>query len=183
MVYMVITLIPINNTHSSTQPFMNTTWVLTHGVLHWHSSSWQWYECFYISETSTDTPHPDGFLTNTGGKKMFQYRQFYVDKPDPIIFLTVTVNTSLPHLFSFIMNLSDKYRSTTSYPSSRVEVNTILFFRVPFFVVQTVSSLVLQQTYWWVDFNKDIDLTLPSFSFSFPLFSHTKEPPYTSFVS
>ena len=44
--------------------------------------------------STTGPPHPDGALKNATRKKILQYRQIYVDKPDPIIFFTVVVNTS-----------------------------------------------------------------------------------------
>jgi len=43
---------------------------------------------------STGSPQSDGVLKNTVSKKIRHYRQLYVDKPDPVIFLSVTVNTS-----------------------------------------------------------------------------------------
>ena len=44
--------------------------------------------------SSTVATHPDGTLKNMDRKKILHYRQLYVEKTDPIIFLTVTVNTS-----------------------------------------------------------------------------------------
>jgi hypothetical protein len=38
-----------------------------------------------------DDPHPDGTLKNAVRKNILHYRQLYADKPDPIIFLPVTV--------------------------------------------------------------------------------------------
>jgi hypothetical protein len=45
--------------------------------------------------SSNDSPHPDGGLKNTVRTKIIHYRQIYVDKPDPITFLSVTVSTSV----------------------------------------------------------------------------------------
>jgi hypothetical protein len=45
-------------------------------------------------ESSNDVPPPDDDLKNVVRKKILHYCQVYVDKTDPIIFLTVTVNTS-----------------------------------------------------------------------------------------
>jgi len=43
--------------------------------------------------SSNDAPHPDGVFKNVVRKNILHYRQFYADKIDPIIFLTVSVNT------------------------------------------------------------------------------------------
>ncbi len=44
--------------------------------------------------SSNVAPHPDGTLNKTTRMKIRDYRQIYVDSPDPIVFLTVSVNTS-----------------------------------------------------------------------------------------
>jgi hypothetical protein len=44
-------------------------------------------------------------LKNTVSKKIRHYRQVYVDKTDPVIFLTVTVNTSGNDTFFLIKNI------------------------------------------------------------------------------
>ena len=44
--------------------------------------------------SSTGAPQPDGALKNAVNKKIRHYRQLYADKPDPVIFLPVAVNTS-----------------------------------------------------------------------------------------
>ena len=43
---------------------------------------------------STGSPQSDGDLNNETSKKIHYYHQFYVDNPDPVIFLTVSVKTS-----------------------------------------------------------------------------------------
>ena len=43
---------------------------------------------------STGSPHPDGVLNKTSRIKTRHYRQIYPDRPDPIVFLSVVVNTS-----------------------------------------------------------------------------------------
>ncbi len=44
--------------------------------------------------SSTGAPQPDGVLRNVVIKKIRHYRHLYEDKTDPVIFLTVTMNTS-----------------------------------------------------------------------------------------
>ena len=44
--------------------------------------------------SSTGAPQPDGALKNAASKKIRHYRQLYADKPDPVIFLSVSANTS-----------------------------------------------------------------------------------------
>jgi hypothetical protein len=44
--------------------------------------------------SSNDTPHPDGDLKNTDRTKIIDYRRLYTDRPDPIVFLSLPVNTS-----------------------------------------------------------------------------------------
>jgi hypothetical protein len=44
--------------------------------------------------SSTGDPHPDGVLNETVRMKIRRYRQVYVDTPDPIVFLPITVSTS-----------------------------------------------------------------------------------------
>ena len=44
--------------------------------------------------SSTGAPQSDGDLNTTARKKMRHYRQIYADRPDPIIFLPVSVSTS-----------------------------------------------------------------------------------------
>ena len=43
--------------------------------------------------SSTGAPQPDGALNNAARIKIPHYRQLYADRPDPIVFLTVVVNT------------------------------------------------------------------------------------------
>jgi hypothetical protein len=43
---------------------------------------------------STGDPHPDGALNKVVRMKIRHYRQIYADRPDPIVFLTITVSTS-----------------------------------------------------------------------------------------
>jgi hypothetical protein len=47
-----------------------------------------------VSCTDDESPHPDGVLKNSVRKKILHYRQLYTVKPYPIIFLSVSVNTS-----------------------------------------------------------------------------------------
>ena len=44
--------------------------------------------------SSTGAPQTDGALNTSTRKKMRHYRQIYADRPDPIVFLPVSVNTS-----------------------------------------------------------------------------------------
>jgi hypothetical protein len=44
--------------------------------------------------SSTGDPQPDGALNKTVRMKIRYYRQIYVDRPDPIVFLPITVSTS-----------------------------------------------------------------------------------------
>ena len=43
---------------------------------------------------SSDAPQPDGVLNKTGRMKIRHYRQIYENRPDPIVFLPITVSTS-----------------------------------------------------------------------------------------
>jgi hypothetical protein len=42
----------------------------------------------------TGTPQPDGVLNKEARLKIRHYRQIYADRPDPIVFLSISVNTS-----------------------------------------------------------------------------------------
>ncbi len=44
--------------------------------------------------SSTVDPQTDGALNKAARMKIRHYRQIYEDRPDPIVFLTITVNTS-----------------------------------------------------------------------------------------
>ena len=44
--------------------------------------------------SSTGAPQSDGALNTTSRKKISHYRQIYADRPDPIVFLPVSVSTS-----------------------------------------------------------------------------------------
>ncbi len=44
--------------------------------------------------SSTGVPHPDGVLNKAARMKIRYYRQIYEDRPDPIVFLPITVSTS-----------------------------------------------------------------------------------------
>jgi hypothetical protein len=43
---------------------------------------------------SDGVPEPDGVIKAVGRKKILHYRQLYVDRPDPIDFMSVAVDTS-----------------------------------------------------------------------------------------
>ncbi len=43
--------------------------------------------------SSTGTPQSDDALKNADSKEIRHYRQLYEDRTDPVIFLSVTVNT------------------------------------------------------------------------------------------
>ena len=43
---------------------------------------------------SDGTPEPDGALMLVGRKKIIHYRQLYLDRPEPIAFMLVAVDTS-----------------------------------------------------------------------------------------
>ena len=44
---------------------------------------------------SEGTPEPDGVLKVVDRKKIIHYRQLYIDRPEPIVFMPVTVDTSV----------------------------------------------------------------------------------------
>jgi hypothetical protein len=44
--------------------------------------------------SSTVAPQPAGALNKAARMKIQHYRQIYADRPDPIMFLSITVNTS-----------------------------------------------------------------------------------------
>jgi hypothetical protein len=50
---------------------------------------------------TTGAPQADGIFNNTDRIKIRHYRQIYTDRPDPIVFLTVTVRTSGHGCFSW----------------------------------------------------------------------------------
>jgi hypothetical protein len=54
--------------------------------------------------SSTGTPQSDGALKNADSKKIRHYRQIYEDRTDPVIFLSVTVNTQ-GHLYDDFVRL------------------------------------------------------------------------------
>ena len=54
--------------------------------------------------SSTGDPQSDGTLKNAVSKKIRHYRQFYSDKSDPVIFLSVSVNTS-GHIYEDFVRL------------------------------------------------------------------------------
>ena len=63
--------------------------------------------------SSNDSPHPDGDLKNEDRKKIRHYRQLYVDKIDPIIFIPSVVNTSCHSVMTLTGELpeeSDQFR-------------------------------------------------------------------------
>ena len=43
---------------------------------------------------SDGAPEPDGSIKAVARKKIIHYRQLYVDRPDPIVFMPVAVDTS-----------------------------------------------------------------------------------------
>ncbi len=43
---------------------------------------------------SDGAPEPDGAFRAVGRKKILHYRQLYIDRPDPIVFMPVAVDTS-----------------------------------------------------------------------------------------
>ncbi len=43
---------------------------------------------------SDDAPEPDGALKVVARKKIIHYRQLYLDRPEPIVFMPVAVDTS-----------------------------------------------------------------------------------------
>jgi hypothetical protein len=47
------------------------------------------------THSSDGAPHPDGALKNTGRSKILHYRRLYDDRSDPIVFMSLTVNTSV----------------------------------------------------------------------------------------
>jgi len=44
---------------------------------------------------SDGAPEPDGALKVVARKKIIHYRQLYIDRPDPIVFMAVVVDTSV----------------------------------------------------------------------------------------
>ena len=42
-----------------------------------------------------DSPKPDGALKNTVRSKILHHHRLYLDRPDPIVLLSLTVNTSV----------------------------------------------------------------------------------------
>ena len=44
--------------------------------------------------SNSDGPHPDGDLKNTDRKKIMHHRCLYEDMSDPVVFMSVPVNTS-----------------------------------------------------------------------------------------
>ena len=52
--------------------------------------------------SSTGSPHPDGTLNNTVRIKIRHYRQLHADRTDPIVFLAVSVSTSVHVYHDFV---------------------------------------------------------------------------------
>ncbi len=48
----------------------------------------------FTHRVSSGAPQPDGVLNNAARIMIRHYRQLYADKPDPIIFIPVAVNTA-----------------------------------------------------------------------------------------
>jgi hypothetical protein len=46
------------------------------------------------TRSSDGAPEPDGVIKVVGRKKIIYYRQLYIDRPDPITFIPVAVDTS-----------------------------------------------------------------------------------------
>ena len=50
------------------------------------------------SRRSDGVPEPDGALREEARRKIRHYRRLYIDRPDPIAFMSVAVDTSRPRL-------------------------------------------------------------------------------------
>jgi hypothetical protein len=55
---------------------------------------WETWFCQSLGVPSTGAPQSDGVLNKTVRMKIRHYRQIYVDRPDPIVFLSIVVSTS-----------------------------------------------------------------------------------------
>ena len=60
-------------------------------------------------------PEPDGTLRVVVGKKILHYHQLYLDRPDPIVFIPVEVDTSR-HIYDDFLRLLflDAHRETSA---------------------------------------------------------------------
>ncbi len=71
---------------------------------------------------SDGAPEPDGYIKAVARKKILHYRQLYVDRPDPIAFMPVAVDTS-GRIYDDFFRLLFLHASTSaarfSLPSSR----------------------------------------------------------------
>ena len=51
-------------------------------------------ELSHTRVSSTGAPQSDGALNKAASNKIRHYRQIYADRPDPVVFLPITVSTS-----------------------------------------------------------------------------------------
>jgi hypothetical protein len=71
---------------------------------------------------SDGTPEPDGVIKTVVRKKILHYRQLYVDRPDPIAFISVAVDTSVRIYDDFLRVL---FLHTQSHREASVLANDI----------------------------------------------------------
>ena len=55
-----------------------------------------------MPRSSTGAPQPDGALNSAARIKIRHYRQLHADRPDPIVFLAVSVTTSVHVYHDFV---------------------------------------------------------------------------------
>ncbi len=68
---------------------------------------------------SDGAPEPDGSLRSVTRKKIFHYRQLYLDLPEPIAFISAEVDTSVHIYDDFLLLLFLHVHHEASVSSSR----------------------------------------------------------------
>jgi hypothetical protein len=104
--------------------------------------------------SSTGAPQPDGVLNKADRIKIRCYRQIYVDRTDPTVFLTVTENTS-GHVyedFTRLLFLHAHREASILVGELPVECQQFCFFRASHLdnFKNTVSLILVKASTMWV---------------------------------
>jgi hypothetical protein len=97
--------------------------------------------------SSTGAPQTDGTLNKATRLKIRHYRQIYTDRPDPIVFLSIVVNTSgrVYEDFSRLLFLPTHRETSILVGELPIDLSTWSFIPLPrFFNSRRVSPLLNQ---------------------------------------
>ena len=109
----------------------------TQSVLHRISSDPQ-FDGVLNNTVNTGSPQFDGVLNNIVRIKIRYYRQLYVDRPDPIVFLSVVLSTS-GHVYDDFVRLFFLYVYR--------EGNLVVFYLENY--LRNLNSFVSFEMYTW----------------------------------